>query len=338
MEGGTPITVIGSHFSMPLGTAGLLRCRFNATVVTAQYQGSSKLRCVTPFLAVGYATFEVTDNGYEYTFGGLLFEVVAVSINAITPWAGPELGATLLTLSGSGAIHLHGLTCTLTNDWNMLRPFHLEDELRAMAKPVSIPASTGSPNGIFCLTPYNLSLPLGWANVDLSSFGHRLARGRLYIYRQPIVSVLIPSGGPVLGGTRVTLLGSGFSEVTTLRCRFGVQMHRNAIAVFKSYRQLECAAPPGNMTTGGGRSVELSTNAQQFSASNVAFTYLPEAGLSSIWPTRGVTEGSVPVTVFGSGFTRAAESQKMLLCRLATFVTRAGYINDTIVVQLDRIS
>ena len=46
--------------------------------------------------------------------------------------------------------------------------------------------------------------------------------GSLYVHALLHASELVPPAGPVGGGTRVTVLGAGFRDVATLRCRFEV--------------------------------------------------------------------------------------------------------------------
>ena len=73
-------------------------------------------------------------------------------------------------------------------------------------------------------------------------------------------------------------------------------------------------------------------NGQQFSSSGVSFTYRPAAAVSSISPTRGVSEGGTPVTVLGSGFSSAAESLGALLCRFNTTAVAASFVSETALV------
>ena len=45
---------------------------------------------------------EVSTNGREYTSSGVQFELVSVMMQDLTPWCGPVLGGTVVTIAGTG--------------------------------------------------------------------------------------------------------------------------------------------------------------------------------------------------------------------------------------------
>ena len=73
-------------------------------------------------------------------------------------------------------------------------------------------------------------------------------------------------------------------------------------------------------------------NGQQFSSSSVSFTYRASVAVSSVWPSRGVSEGGTPVTVVGSGFSSSAEALGTLMCRLNATVVSAAYVSESTVI------
>ena len=123
MEGGTPVTVYGSGFSSSVAEAVAgaelvsgsatfavmpsTSCRFNESVVPATYRGNAgsggkvTILCYSPHSAAGYLTVEVSTNGRDYTTDGVQYEAVAVVLTGVTPWSGPELGGTAVTISGA---------------------------------------------------------------------------------------------------------------------------------------------------------------------------------------------------------------------------------------------
>ena len=72
-------------------------------------------------------------------------------------------------------------------------------------------------------------------------------------------------------------------------------------------------------------------NGQQWSMSGLSFAYEPAVVLSSVSPARGAAEGGVVVTVFGGGFSAAAESSGALVCRWDGSIVEAVYISGTAV-------
>lgn len=90
----------------------------------------------------------------------------------------------------------------------------------------------------------------------------------------PRVSSLQPTKGPQAGGTRVTVVGTGFKTGTT-KCQFGILSP--ASAMYISQTQVVCISPPGSAASSGSVSVEVTTDnsgaADTFSADGVLFTY-----------------------------------------------------------------
>ena len=187
---------------------------------------------------------EVSTNGREYTSSGVQFELVSVMMQDLTPYLGPVLGGTVVTIAGTGLSHAaDSLHC------------RFGDGLPSVA------ASAHGSDGVRCVSPP--SVPVGFSVVVLTAYGVQLrSAGSFMGHLAMYVSELVPPAGPVSGGTRVTVLGGTFKEVSTLRCRFeGSSMTSTALRI--SNEQLECASPPSSGA--GSRRVSLSMNAQQFS-------------------------------------------------------------------------
>jgi hypothetical protein len=118
----------------------------------------------------------------------------------------------------------------------------------------------------------------------------------------PQITALSPSGGPITGGTHVTITGSGFTGTTNVQ--FGgksVPFLRNV-----NDRCLTVITPPNPEGTvplsiinaaGTGRSREAFTRFQ--------YEEYPLPRLSGISPSSGPAAGGTLVTITGSGFTGA---------------------------------
>ena len=170
----------------------------------------------------------------------------------------------------------------------------------------------------------------GWVGVQLSSGGIGLSSGGSFYYHAALSArVLTPPLGPERGGTRVTLLGGGFKDAYTLRCRFE-NASSAVMARYVDESQLECATPVHSL---GVKRVQLSMNAQQYgSNSSVAYTYLPAAAVSWLSPMRALSEGGTAVTVHGSAFASASEALGYLQCRIGGVVRRARWASSHAVV------
>lgn len=77
------------------------------------------------------------------------------------------------------------------------------------------------------------------------------------------ISEMIPSTGPELGGTVVTVNGDGFISSQLSICRFG---SRDAASIsFASSTRLQCTSPPGT----GVATLSIALNGQNFVAAFV---------------------------------------------------------------------
>ena len=152
--------------------------------------------------ATGIVSEEVSSNGRDFTTSGVQFELVRVVLSEVAPWTGPDLGGTLVTLTGSGI--------------GAVSPLSLDCRFGEL-EPVSASVHGGSEAR--CVSPAT-SL-VGWTGVELLSDGVALRSGGSFLYYSRVwVSAVVPLLGPVEGGTRLTVLGTPFREAATLRCRF----------------------------------------------------------------------------------------------------------------------
>ena len=246
----------------------------------------------------------MTTNGRDFSASGVLYELVSVLVSDVSPWSGPELGGTLVTLAGGGFGDVE-LSCRFGAE-------------------AAVSASVHGAEAVRCVSPAGF-VP-GWSSVELVSHGETLRSGGSFFYHpQMWVSAVAPLAGPVEGGTRLSVLGAHFREAATLRCRFEASSS-TVVARYISADQLECATP---VQSGVGiRAVEVSMNAQQYSASGVSFTYVGAATVSSLWPERGASEGGTPVTVYGSNLASVDEALGYLQCRFNGTVVRAQLLSN----------
>jgi IPT/TIG domain len=116
----------------------------------------------------------------------------------------------------------------------------------------------------------------------------------------PHVTGIAPGGGPTVGGTAVTLTGSGFSGATAVN--FGTEPATDFTS--NSETQITAESPPGT----GTADVTVTTPAGVSVASPAAeFTYSsdPPPQASDVRPSSGPAQGGTSVVLNGSGFTGA---------------------------------
>ena len=183
------------------------------------------------------------------------------------------------------------------------------------------------------------SASTGWVGVRVvGSYGGAVSSGGgFYYHRRVRVRGAAPPLGPSRGGTRVAVVGGGFRDAYTLRCRLE-NASRAVLARYVDESQLECASPVHSV---GAKAVGVSMNAQQYapaasSAAAASFTYQPSAAVSWVAPARALAEGGAPLTVRGRGFSSASEALARLLCRVGGASRRAAWGSDRSVARASR--
>ena len=109
------------------------------------------------------------------------------------------------------------------------------------------------------------------------------------------VSKLSPDAGPRAGGIKVTIVGSGFKDVSAVH--FGTKKAKS----FNVYSttKLIAVAPTG---TSGVYVTVTTTQGTSSHAAVAKFVYLPSPAVTHINPMAGRRAGGIRVTIVGSGF------------------------------------
>ena len=126
---------------------------------------------------------------------------------------------------------------------------------------------------------------------------HNIGITYRYLKNIQIFSV-VPSAGPVDGGSLVHLLGDGFNPRSAgqgyMTCRFNSSV---SMAIYVSNEESACYSP--EMPAGEVR-LELSNNHQDFSTAGAIFTYT-QMDLIEVWPTHGPSNGGSVLEIHGQG-------------------------------------
>ena len=170
--------------------------------------------------------------------------------------------------------------------------------------------------------PYTLNVSLAPNGVNFEEGNKTLA---FYVYPEPTPSYMLPSGGPLVGGTSVLVSGMGLvpgahTDATLARCRYGRRASESDFVnpvvnvTDVDAAGVRCAPNPsvepyshgGVYGIGVDKGVQVALNGQQYApaAPGLAYRYYVQPQLSAIWPTGGPTTGGSPVTLYGHGFDR----------------------------------
>ncbi|MFO0112862.1 MAG: IPT/TIG domain-containing protein [Sphingomonadaceae bacterium] len=262
VSGGKTVTITGAEFQNATSV------RFGGIDATSfTIDSATQITAVTP--AAGSASavdVEVTNaTGTGKSVGGFSY-LSGPSIAGVGTNAGPTTGGTSVAIFG---VNLDNATVTFGG------------------VPATI--TSNSSNQIDVTSPPN---SLGMTAIEVTTSGGTATRASGFqYYAQPVVTSITPSGGPRTGGTIVTITGTNFDDVTSVR--FGDNTGTNF--VLSGSTQITVQAPSGS----GATSVDLIF---PFSSTRVnnGFNYGDPPTVSSISPNFGLPAGGDSVIIVGS--------------------------------------
>jgi IPT/TIG domain len=293
VAGGTVLRITG----IGLTSVATTQCVIGDTVVAAVAAADSDdaLLCATPAVSsAGTVAVGLTVNGgADVTTTGLVFSYLPeVMLSSLLPAAGCENGGTQLLILGSGFVRDSQLACSFEHSSAVTT---LDEVAAAAAAVIVVPAVYVSESVLQCSTP---RLPLGPAAVRVTLNGVDWSEAALTYRYTPSVSVsaVWPRSGSALGGTAVTVSGTGFSSAASslFYCRFGSVLVP-ADSVQQHGTTAVCRAPP--MPAGTVVSVDITNNGADFSSSGLTYSYSAPVVVTAVQPRSGPLSGGTVVTV-----------------------------------------
>lgn len=288
--GGTLVTISGTGF-----LAGATVYFGTTPGTNVSVSDPTLLTVIAPAGALGtVVNVSVTNsNGFTtlapgtYTFGSSTGPTatagVQPTISALSPNNGSAAGGTPVTLHGSGfvsgiTVSFGGVPATNVNVVN------------------STQITLTTPSGAVGPAPVMVTSPAG-------SFGG-LSNGFTYLVATPQLTAVAPSEGLLVGGTPVTLTGSGFVVGATVT--IGGQPARNVSVTSPS--TITAVTPPG---VPGGAVVLVTNPGGLITGLATGFTYSTTATASTlavtgVSPISGPMSGGTLVTIAGQGFAAGA--------------------------------
>ena len=277
-EGGTLVTLRGSGF-LESGAAPTTVTFGGLPASEVTVLADDRLTCRTPPAALA-STVDVqvrNANGSALLRGAFRYAAAPV-LEALFPTAGPSEGSTRVTLTGSGFLAPDAGPARVTFDG-------------APANDVVIVSDTT----LTCSTPWRQPRTTADVVVTNSNGSARLADAFRFLAPPSLASVQ-PREGPVAGGTRVVVSGSGFSE-GPITVRFGASAATDVLVVDDQH--IQCVTPAGARGT-----VNVSVRAAGGTAVLVeGFAYGPaRLLLANLAPAHGPSAGEYRVVLEGAGF------------------------------------
>ncbi|MFM7251599.1 MAG: IPT/TIG domain-containing protein, partial [Ilumatobacteraceae bacterium] len=286
--GGTVVTILGTNF-----TAGSTVSFGTLAAASVTVNSGTRITAVSPATLVpGSVRVVVTASGGASLDGAsddFAFVAPVPVVSSVSPSSGSTVGGTVVTITGTG--FLSGASVSFGS---------------VAAASVSVV----SPTEITAVSPAVLSA--GTVRVVVSTSGGASLDGVsddfAFVAPVPVVSSVSPSSGSTVGGTVVTITGTGFLSGASVS--FGTAAGGTVTVV--SPTQITAVAPatvtPGavdvTVTTGGGTSATAGAEND--------FTYvapvptISAAGSTALSPSSGSSAGGTSVTIVGTGFVTGA--------------------------------
>ncbi|KDA52988.1 hypothetical protein EG19_08300 [Thermoanaerobaculum aquaticum] len=223
-------------------------------------------------------------------------------------YSAQQLPPLIYSLQPSSGSARGGETVTIYGA-NFQEPVKVEFSPGGVAQVVDVPPGG---NQITVITPQN-SVPIDadtTASVTVTSlFGtgrdQTVTKPSAFTFKAevttPVLYALSPNAGPIEGGTRVTIFGTGFQY--PVQVLFG---DREAQVVSSNFNQIVCIAPsiapsqPGSPTVVQVQVKNILTG--KVSSNTLAYRYGEAMFVSGITPNTGYILGWTPATIYGQGF------------------------------------
>jgi hypothetical protein len=260
-----PVTAGATVVITGTGLLGASAVQFGTTSATFTVVSDNRINAVAPALSAGPVTVTVTTPGG--TSSGNPYVAVAVPvISSVTLNQGPVAGGNTVTITGTG---LSGTTAV-----------KFGPTPAAFSGVSATQVTTVAPAGSAGAVQLGLTTPGGVSNAMAYTYSPA-----------PAITTLTPAQGTTSGGTTVTITGTGFTGVSSVRFD-----DIPALYTVVSATQITATAPSHavgaaqvTVTTGGGTS------------SSSAYFYVAVPTVGGVYPHKGPVTGGTTTTITGTG-------------------------------------
>lgn len=310
--GGSVISVTGKNFI----NATSLSCRFGETSTSlASFVSNSDIHCRVPsLLSPGPVVVAVSNNGKDFdSVAGanspLILTIEAIpTVSEIMPSKGFRAAGITITVYGSGFHErLKKLSCQFSSSGG-------QSEFKSREQALYI-----SDTQLQCTLSREPLANLSAMTVEVSVDGEHFTKSdTVFRFVSPVrVTSLVPASGPVLGGTVVHVIGSGFSEFENYDCRFGsAGLVRAAQVVLEGV--VTCVAP--SSLSMGFVDLTLLIDGSTISSGTSRFYFYEIPVINAITPPIGSPDGGVVVEIAGSNLVNHGDG---LWCKFGDIIVGA---------------
>jgi Ca2+-binding EF-hand superfamily protein len=281
MTGGkTEVTILGSGFQ----NVPELTCLIGNEQAKGVFESSSRLACTWSPTSPGRVAVEVSNNGLDFTSAGTFFTVLkSITVNAIDPAVitVPAHDAQMLTIYGSGFQSVQSYIC----------------HIGGTASNATWMGSSELQCPVDSLKPGNFSVFIIAVGSETSQHGPTLQ-----VISSVSITEMIPSVGPVHGGTRLTFTGGPF-KTSDVSCGFE---NLTVSAKVVSSSAVTCLTPAHMQAD---VKVHLMHGRVSLHRSHLDFRFVHATWpfVTSLWPGQGPVAGGTSVTMRGHNLLLVSE-------------------------------
>jgi IPT/TIG domain len=222
------------------------------------------------------------------------------TITSVTPSVGSPNGGQTVTITGT----------------NFRTPLKLLYDTGTGASPIELPiiASTQTDTVIQFITPkvnlgagQQLKINLTVITQQGTSSEQKVTAAAAFTFQAdvltPAPTTVSPASGPIDGGTRVTIFGSGFQA--PVQVFFGASEAQVIKTVFDQIVVITPTARAAGVTTGTVDIRIINVTSATTATLTAGFAYAEKMSITAVGPTQGPVDGGTRVTIDGSGFDTA---------------------------------
>jgi hypothetical protein len=270
IAGGTEVVITGTGFTegakVKVGTV-------EATEV--EVESETEITAKTPAGSAGKAEVIVTDSKGTSSGGSSFTYVAPPKVSSVTPAEGTTAGGTVVKVKGTGFL---------------------------AGSKVKVGSTEATEVKIVSETEVTAKTPAGSAGksevIVTDSFGASTGGPSFTYIKPPTVTEITPASGTTVGGTAVTIKGTGFLKGSTVTIGSAAT---SVVIVSETEITAKTAAHAA-----GKVSVEVTESGVKQSAT-VEYTYVAPPTISKIEPASGPHTGGREIVLTGTGFTEGAK-------------------------------